>query len=102
MRVAELWRYPVKSMAAESPQRSTTCVDVRSDIAYLCRWLRGSSPSSGFTARSRRLPFSQEARIEAGYLLGRLQQGESLSLAHSRPLSRWEDMHREQCEKGSS
>jgi len=31
-------------------------------------------------------PFSEEARIEAGYLLGRLQQGESLSLPHSRPM----------------
>lgn len=31
-------------------------------------------------------PFSQEARIEAGYLLGRLQQGENLSLPHSRPM----------------
>ena len=31
-------------------------------------------------------PFSQEARIEAGYLLGRLQQGENLSLPRSRPM----------------
>jgi len=29
-------------------------------------------------------PFSQEARIEAGYLLGRLQQGENLRLPQSR------------------
>jgi phage-related protein len=49
-------------------------------------WPAGRSPSSGFTARSRRLPFSQEARIEAGYLLGRLQQGENLGLPHSRPM----------------
>src|SRR2546427_13050737 len=32
-------------------------------------------------------PFSQEARIEAGYLLGRLQQGENLSLPQSRPMA---------------
>ncbi len=31
-------------------------------------------------------PFSEEARIEAGYLLGRLQQGENLSLPQSRPM----------------
>src|SRR2546429_6703421 len=31
-------------------------------------------------------PFSQEARIEAGDLLGRLQQGENLSLPQSRPM----------------
>jgi phage-related protein len=31
-------------------------------------------------------PFSQEARIEAGYLLRLLQKGEKLSLPHSRPM----------------
>lgn len=31
-------------------------------------------------------PFSQEARIEAGVLLRRLQQGESLEMPHSRPM----------------
>jgi phage-related protein len=31
-------------------------------------------------------PFSKEARIEAGMLLRRLQQGESLGLPHSRPM----------------
>jgi phage-related protein len=31
-------------------------------------------------------PFSKEARLEAGFLLRRLQRGDSLSLPHSRPL----------------
>jgi phage-related protein len=31
-------------------------------------------------------PFSAEARIEAGYLVRLLQQGEALSLPHSRPM----------------
>ena len=31
-------------------------------------------------------PFSQNARLEAGFLLRRLQQGEQLSLPHSRPM----------------
>jgi phage-related protein len=31
-------------------------------------------------------PFSAEARIEAGGLLGRLQQGENLGMPHSRPM----------------
>jgi phage-related protein len=31
-------------------------------------------------------PFSAEARIEAGWLLRRLQRGESLVLPHSRPM----------------
>lgn len=40
-------------------------------------WLRGEVKTP---------PFSQEARIEAGFLLRRLQQGESLELPHSRPM----------------
>jgi len=31
-------------------------------------------------------PFSETSRIEAGFLLRRLQQGESLGLPHSRPM----------------
>lgn len=31
-------------------------------------------------------PFSEEARIEAGFLLRRLQSGELLSMPHSRPM----------------
>jgi len=31
-------------------------------------------------------PFGEQARIEAGFLLRRLQQGETLSLPHSRPM----------------
>lgn len=31
-------------------------------------------------------PFSREARLEAGFLLRKLQQGELLSLPHSRPM----------------
>ena len=31
-------------------------------------------------------PFSREARIEAGGLLGKLQQGESIPWPHSRPM----------------
>lgn len=31
-------------------------------------------------------PFSKEARLEAGFLLGKLQGGENLSMPHSRPM----------------
>ncbi len=31
-------------------------------------------------------PFSEEARFEAGFLLRKLQMGESLTLPHSRPM----------------
>lgn len=40
-------------------------------------WLRGEIKTP---------PLSAEARIEAGYLLRRLQKGEKLSLPHSRPM----------------
>lgn len=41
------------------------------------RWLHGEVKSP---------PFTQSARLEVGWLLRRLQQGEKLSLPHSRPL----------------
>jgi phage-related protein len=41
------------------------------------RWLHGEVKTP---------PFSLTARLEAGLLLRRLQQGESLSLPHSRPM----------------
>lgn len=40
-------------------------------------WLRGEVKTP---------PFSAEGRIEAGFLLRRLQQGEILELPHSRPM----------------
>lgn len=42
-------------------------------------WLRGEIKTP---------PFSAEARLEAGFLLRRLQQGETLALPHSRPMLR--------------
>lgn len=41
-------------------------------------WLRGEVKTP---------PFSAEARVEAGFLLRRLQRGESLGLPHSRPMT---------------
>ena len=40
-------------------------------------WLRGEVKTP---------PFSQAARLEAGYLLRLLQEGEALGLPHSRPM----------------
>ncbi len=40
-------------------------------------WIRGEVKSP---------PFSPEARVQAGFLLRRLQQGETLGLPHSRPM----------------
>ena len=41
-------------------------------------WLRGEVETP---------PFGADARIEAGFLLRRLQHGESLGLPHSRPMA---------------
>ena len=41
-------------------------------------WLRGEVKTP---------PFGADARIEAGFLLRRLQRGESLGLPHSRPMA---------------
>jgi phage-related protein len=40
-------------------------------------WLRGEVKTP---------PFSADARLEAGFLLRRLQKGESIGLPHSRPM----------------
>lgn len=40
-------------------------------------WLQGEVKSP---------PFSKEARLEAGFLLRRLQRGETLAMPHSRPM----------------
>ena len=51
--------------------------DVMTDGEKPVGWLHGEIKTP---------PFSSEARIEAGTLLGRLQQGENLGLPHSRPM----------------
>lgn len=41
---------------------------------------------SGCAAKVKTPPFGSDARLEAGFLLRRLQRGELLSLPHSRPM----------------
>jgi phage-related protein len=48
--------------------------------------MQGDQPLVWLHGEIQTPPFSTEARIEAGCLLRRLQQGESLGLPHSRPL----------------
>jgi phage-related protein len=47
---------------------------------------RGGKPLVWLRGEVKTPPFSQTARLEAGYLLRLLQQGESLGLPHSRPM----------------
>lgn len=46
----------------------------------------GERPLAWLHGHVRTPPFSREARLEAGFLLRRLQQGERLSMPHSRPM----------------
>jgi phage-related protein len=50
---------------------------VKESIDFNLAWLSGEVKSP---------PFSPEARIEAGFLLRKLQSGELLSMPHSRPM----------------
>jgi phage-related protein len=47
---------------------------------------RGGKPLVWLRGEVKTPPFSQTARLEAGYLLRVLQLGESLGLPHSRPM----------------
>lgn len=53
---------------------------------YNERMMEGDKPLVWLRGEIKTPPFSQEARIEAGTLLGRLQQGETLGLPHARPM----------------
>jgi len=44
-------------------------------------------PLVWFACEVRTPPFTASARIEAGFLLRRLQRGETLTMPHSRPMS---------------
>jgi phage-related protein len=46
----------------------------------------GEKPLVWLSGEVRSPPFSKEARVEAGYLLRRLQRGEMLKMPHSRPM----------------
>ena len=47
---------------------------------------RGDKPLVWLKGEVKTPPFSSAGRIEAGYLLRRLQNGEKLSMPHSRPM----------------
>ena len=47
---------------------------------------QADKPLVGMAGEIKTPPFSGEARIEAGMLLRRLQQGEDIGLSHSRPM----------------
>ena len=57
-----------------------------SDSTYLYRVPDGDKPLVWLGGEVKTPPFSQGARIEAGFLLRQLQAGKVLALPHSRPM----------------
>ena len=52
-------------------------------------WMAGADKVIVWLAGEIRMPpFSKEARVEAGFLLRRLQSGEALRMPHARPMPR--------------
>jgi phage-related protein len=54
---------------------------------YIGRTARGDKPLVWLHGEVRTPPFSSQARVQAGFLLRRLQSGETLAMPHSRPMS---------------
>jgi phage-related protein len=48
--------------------------------------MRGDKPVVWLAGEVRTPPFSKQARVEAGFLLRRLQRGEVLGMPHMRPM----------------
>ena len=57
-----------------------------SDLTYSLNVHERDKPLVWFHSEVRTPPFSKAGRIQAGFLLRKLQQGEKLSLPHSRPM----------------
>ena len=55
-----------------------------SELTY--RFFMAEKPLIWIAGEIKTPPFSAEARLEAGVLLRRLQQGENIGLPHSRPM----------------
>ena len=55
----------------------TYCVNQDPSPSKPLRWIHGEVKTP---------PFTKDARLEAGFLLRRLQDGESLGMPHSRPM----------------
>ena len=57
-----------------------------SDVTYTSPVSPSDKPLVWLHGEIKTPPFSQAARVEAGYLLRRLQKGEMLGMPHSRPM----------------
>lgn len=67
------------------PPGGPSCVDEY--VIYDIYWIvNKDKPLIWLSGEVKTPPFSAEARLEAGFLLRRLQRGEKLALPHSRPM----------------
>ncbi len=57
-----------------------------SDLTYDPSMAQNDKPLVWMRAEVKSPPFSKEARLEAGFLLRKLQWGQSLEMPHSRPM----------------
>jgi phage-related protein len=87
-------RAPSDEVGAEGTSRSVCCRHerlVRRRLTYVtpdihCKVSPRDKPLVWLSGEVKTPPFSEAARIEAGFLLRRLQAGEALGLPHSRPM----------------
>lgn len=56
-------------------------------MTYTCEMSEEDKPLVWLEGEIKTPPFTKEARIEAGILLRRLQQGENIGIPHARPMS---------------
>ena len=57
-----------------------------SDMAYIVSMSKDDKPLVWLHGKVKSPPFSQAARLEAGFLLRKLQRGEILSMPYARPM----------------
>ena len=75
------------SLASEVARGSRSSrLDGMSNPTYRSAVTAADKPLVWCSGEVRSPPFSAQARLEAGYLLRRLQRGESLGMPHSRPM----------------
>lgn len=75
---------PVKAPISMVDQKNT--IDFMSNLTYIGTMNSTDKPLVWLHSEIKTPPFSKNARLEAGFLLRKLQLGEMLSMPHSRPM----------------
>lgn len=75
-----------RASSAGHPSVHRLELDSISYLTYLPRVPERDKPLVWVRGEIKTPPFGREARLEAGFLLRRLQRGETLSMPHSRPM----------------